>query len=350
MRSSTFLKPILTCTLRSSLKSLPAMSPPKIFISATSGDLSSARQIAKEALLTINCHPVEQTNFEPDWRSVTDMLRGKIGDCQALIHLVGFRYGAEPDPASLPPGTPHRSYTQMEYHLARERGLRVYTFLLPETYPFDVPAKADTPEQTQLQAAHRALIQSSPHLYEKPADDLDLRTRLIALQEQVISLVQEQKSIASEVKTARHWGVWAAAAFLLLLGSIGYWQWGIKQETAKLNRIGDTVESLFLNMGAKEGELARAEEGAAFQLSWSMMLLLTSGYHPNAKPEIEIILKHFEIEPPEKIDSVLANQEPLLMEWFRFCGSKLREQKPHLAPFFEAGFNLPYFASSLIYS
>lgn len=57
------------------------MNPPKIFISATSGDLSSARQIAKEALLTIKCHPVEQTNFEPDWRSVTDMLRGKIGDC-----------------------------------------------------------------------------------------------------------------------------------------------------------------------------------------------------------------------------------------------------------------------------
>lgn len=118
------------------------MNPPKIFISATSGDLSSARQIAKEALLTINCHPVEQTNFEPDWRSVTDMLRGKISDCQALIHLVGFRYGAEPDPATLPPGTPRRSYTQMEYHLARELGLRVYTFLLPETYPFGAPAKA----------------------------------------------------------------------------------------------------------------------------------------------------------------------------------------------------------------
>lgn len=175
------------------------MNPPKIFISATSGDLSSARQIAKEALLTINCHPVEQTNFEPDWRSVTDMLRGKIGDCQALIHLVGFRYGAEPDPTSLPGGTPRRSYTQMEYHLARELGLRVYTFLLPETYPFDLPAKADTPEQTQLQAAHRTLIQSSPHLYEKPANGLDLRTRIIALQEQVISLVQEQQSIVKEV-------------------------------------------------------------------------------------------------------------------------------------------------------
>ncbi|MEZ5386960.1 MAG: tetratricopeptide repeat protein [Prosthecobacter sp.] len=205
------------------------MNPPKIFISATSGDLSSTRQIAKEALLTINCHPVEQTNFEPDWRSVTDMLRGKIGDCQALIHLVGFRYGAEPDPASLPPGTPRRSYTQMEYHLARELGLRVYTFLLPETYPVDVPAKADTPEQTQLQAVHRALIQSSPHLYEKPATDLDLRTQIVRLQEQVISLEEQQQSIAHKAKTARHWIVWAAAA-ILLVGGIGVWLWQTTKE------------------------------------------------------------------------------------------------------------------------
>ncbi len=175
------------------------MNPPNIFISATSGDLSSARQIAKDALLTINCHPVEQTNFEPDWRSVTDMLRGKISDCKALIHLVGFRYGAEPDLSTLPDGTPRRSYTQMEYHLARALGLRVYTFLLPETYRFDVPAKADTAEQTQLQAAHRALIQSGPHLYEPIKNDLDLRTRITALQEKVIGLEQEQQSIAKEV-------------------------------------------------------------------------------------------------------------------------------------------------------
>lgn len=210
------------------------MTPPKIFISATSGDLSSAREIAAKALLTINCHPVEQTNFEPDWRSVTDMLRGKIGDCQALIHLVGFRYGAEPDPATLPPGTPRRSYTQMEYHLARELGLRVYTFLLPEIYPFDLPAKAETTEQTQLQAAHRALIQSSPHLYEKPASVLDLRTRIIALQEMVIRLEQEQQSIAKEVKTTRHWGLWVGAAILLILGGIGVWHWQTKKATSAI--------------------------------------------------------------------------------------------------------------------
>ena len=90
------------------------MNPPKVFISATSGDLRSARQVAKDALLTINCHPVEQTNFEPDWRTVEGMLRGGLKAFQALIHVVGLRYGAEPDPATLSPGTPRRGYPQMK--------------------------------------------------------------------------------------------------------------------------------------------------------------------------------------------------------------------------------------------
>ena len=96
------------------------MSTPKVFVSATSGDLRSIRQMVKEALLTINCHPVEQTNFEPDWRTVEGMLRAKIEDCQAMIHIAGVRYGAEPDVETLPPDAPRRSYTQMEYHLGRQ--------------------------------------------------------------------------------------------------------------------------------------------------------------------------------------------------------------------------------------
>ena len=91
------------------LTSLPLpLHPPKIFISAPSGDLRSIRQIFKEGLLTINCHPVEQTNFEPEARTVENMLRGKIGDCQALIHICGMWYGAEPEVATLPPGIPGR--------------------------------------------------------------------------------------------------------------------------------------------------------------------------------------------------------------------------------------------------
>lgn len=55
--------------------------PPKVFISATSDDLRSARQIVKEALLSINCFPVEQSNFHPDWRALCsekDRMRGGL--------------------------------------------------------------------------------------------------------------------------------------------------------------------------------------------------------------------------------------------------------------------------------
>ena len=58
---------------------------PEIFVSATSQDLRTCRQLIKEALLTLGCVPVEQTNFPPDARTVREMLRVKIAACDAVI-------------------------------------------------------------------------------------------------------------------------------------------------------------------------------------------------------------------------------------------------------------------------
>src|SRR4051794_20832119 len=92
-------------------------SPPKVFISATSADLRSVRAAITEALISIGCVPIEVASFEPNATAVAGVLREKIESCQALIHIAGTRYGPEPDPATLPPGVPRRSYTQMEYHI-----------------------------------------------------------------------------------------------------------------------------------------------------------------------------------------------------------------------------------------
>lgn len=120
------------------------MNPPRIFICATSGDLGSKLQIAKEALFTIICHPVKQTNFEPDWRSVTGMLRGKIDDYGALIHLVVFRQGTVlPLPAPRAAATRRWSITP---HASRDCGMGFPRFRLPD---------AD-------QAGHRYLIPAPP--------------------------------------------------------------------------------------------------------------------------------------------------------------------------------------------
>src|SRR4051812_38658612 len=119
----------LSALMSSSSDSNP---PPRVFISATSGDLASVREIVKQGLLTMHCLPVEQTNFAPDYRTVAEMLEDRIRGCDAVIHLVGLRYGAEPDPATLPAGAPRRSFTQMEADLARKLGLKLYVFLCPE--------------------------------------------------------------------------------------------------------------------------------------------------------------------------------------------------------------------------
>ena len=93
------------------IKKLTQKSPPaaKVFISATSGDLRPVRELVKQGLLTMGCMPVEQDNFPPDYRSVKEMLEDKIAQCDAMVHIVGMRYGAEPDPTTLPEAEHRRS-------------------------------------------------------------------------------------------------------------------------------------------------------------------------------------------------------------------------------------------------
>ena len=107
----------------------------EVFVSATSGDLRTVREMVKQGLLTMGCFPIEQTNFEPDCRTVREMLETRLAQCDAIIHIVGVRYGAEPDPASVPEGQTRRSYTQMEVEIARTLGKKLYVFLCPKISP-----------------------------------------------------------------------------------------------------------------------------------------------------------------------------------------------------------------------
>lgn len=210
------------------------MSPPEVFISATSADLGPMRQVVKEALLTIGCMPVEQTNFPPDWRTVSQMLREKIGDCQALIHVAGLHYGAEPDPGSSPTSDPRRSYTQMDYDMAcelqRKRGdrrFRVYTFICPENFPYLPVAVAEDEEKRKLQAQHRSRIQDGAALYERPQGPDPLKARVLALREEVLALrAMQDRRVQLTL---------AGVVFIVLaLGGIGYYQYQSRQDIADL--------------------------------------------------------------------------------------------------------------------
>ncbi|BBL73908.1 tetratricopeptide repeat protein [Methylomagnum ishizawai] len=232
--------------------------PPQVFVSATSGDLRSVRQLVSQALLTIGCHPVEQSHFGPDYREVRKMLGDRIAECQALIHIVGFRYGAEPDPARLPQGAERRSYTQMEYDLGRElqrkRGdgrFRVYTFVCPEGFPFDAEPEAEDDEKRGLQSAHRRAILGGEILYETPADPAGLEARIHALREEARRL---------RVEHDRHRGTMLAvgAVICIALGLIGYGVWQLRDDTRTLHQQGQEQTQLMLDARAKLEEVIAA--------------------------------------------------------------------------------------------
>lgn len=201
---------------------------PDIFISATSGDLRSCRQLIKNALLTLGCHPVEQDTFPPAATAVRDMLRQRISACRAVVHIVGLQYGAEPQTRD--PSQPRRSYTQLEYDIARELNKPVYVFICGDQFPYDPPPAGAMPEdetRRELQRAHRQILLQGDHLYTPvgSVDELQLRVR---------ELDDHIRSLAQELQQERRRGrlvLGACAALLLLVTAVGLIVYRTSQKT-----------------------------------------------------------------------------------------------------------------------
>ena len=189
---------------------------PEIFVSATSQDLRTCRQLIKEALLTLGCVPVEQTNFPPDARTVREMLRAKITACDAVVHVAGEVYGAEP--SARDPAEPRRSYTQLEYELATEFGKPVYVFVCGTGFPYDEHSPEDA-ERQALQQQHRTRLQKSDHIYTPVGSRDELALRVHALQTRV-------EALSGELNKARSWlgrGITIGLVALTLLGGGIWW-------------------------------------------------------------------------------------------------------------------------------
>jgi hypothetical protein len=89
---------------------LPLRRDTRVFISAVSRELGTVRKLVKKALEDSGYHAVEQDNFPLDYRELVDKLRNQIASCDAVIHIAGCCFGAEP--RQRPEGAPRRSYTQ----------------------------------------------------------------------------------------------------------------------------------------------------------------------------------------------------------------------------------------------
>jgi len=182
-------------------------STPWVFVSATSRDLGSYRQAVKDVLLTREWHPIVQDNFAPDYRAVHDLLRAKISKCDAVICLIGRRYGEEPKNRG--PGEPRRSYTQMEYEIAKELGKPIYRFISTDDCVVDdANSPPEDSERAALQQAYKSQIESS-----------DLRWHPFDSRE---GLLEQVRDIQLPRHPFRHWRLLIGTAMAVVLAVAGY--------------------------------------------------------------------------------------------------------------------------------
>jgi uncharacterized protein DUF4062 len=196
---------------------------PTIFISGVSHEFGSFRNAVENQIKMKGCFAENQPSFHPDYSTIEEMLRRRLHDSDAVIHIVGFRFGAEPN--QRPANAPRRSYTQMEFDIARELQKPVYVFLSADATVRQPPNPDEQPEDDDaeaLQRAHRDAVQKTNHLYYFFKDLADL-CKLVA-----------------EIPPVH------AARFLeLLLGEVSGAVQDAEQSVIHAGRSGDALERIF---------------------------------------------------------------------------------------------------------
>ena len=183
----------------------------EIYVSAVGEELQSAREVVAKRLRAAGFSPVWMEITPDEKTDLRDALSRKVGRCQAVIQLVGHRYGPEPSQAIQPLG--RVSYAQHEAMCARQRGQKVWHFILGEDF------RADTPEPEgedlgQLQAAYRRRIRTF-------ADSLESCGRIEDLEAQILQL----RGPLFRLRHRFSLRLLTLAATALIGISVGKWWW-----------------------------------------------------------------------------------------------------------------------------
>jgi hypothetical protein len=145
---------------------LPQPTTFRVFISAVSSELGSHRREVARVLRRKGLEVRDQEHFSQGGGTLLERLRDYIQQCDAVVLLVGERYGAFPTQehtaalGAVPAfegyrdakRQPQASYTQWELFLARHYGKKTYTFLTEGGFTPDTP----NDEPSELGARQRA--------------------------------------------------------------------------------------------------------------------------------------------------------------------------------------------------
>ncbi len=217
----------------------------RVFLSATSADLGAVREAAKHALLTLGYFPVEQAHFGPAPETLLELLRRKIEQSDAVLHIAGECSGAEPlldagEAASADELSIRRSFTQWEYHFARELKKPLYVFVCGEDFPYQ-PHEPESDVRQQMQRAHRARVRADGHKYETLADFTALENRLREIQFHVSRLESAQRRSGRRLATI---GGVIAVALLVLIGFVALLHKNSARQAVKTEQQTDELAKL----------------------------------------------------------------------------------------------------------
>lgn len=98
----------------------------QVFISSTFEDLKEEREKVIEILLNKNCIPVGMEYFPAANGEQMTIIKQLIDECDYYILILGAKYGSV-DPIS------HKSFTQLEYEYAVEKGIPISAFYIENT-------------------------------------------------------------------------------------------------------------------------------------------------------------------------------------------------------------------------
>ena len=230
---------------------------PSIFISATSGDLHTARDLVAKILTSLGYNPVWQDIAATDAGILSDVLRSWIKPCAAVIQLVGFRYGAEPRQPD--PQFGRASYTQLEAMYAERMGKKVIYIFLPPEFPAD-PCEPEPDEKAKLQLAYRQRLKDSGVLRHNATSPLELENRVLRIRDELAILRAEMEKSRRRLR-------WVSAFAIVLLIGIGLGVWHLSKSSQQhgqtlrgIEKVGeDHTKSLTdLQKSAHKGEESSA--------------------------------------------------------------------------------------------
>jgi tetratricopeptide (TPR) repeat protein len=217
---------------------------PRLFLSAVSEELRTARQAVALTVRTIGFDPVSQDDFPTGYGELRQWLREQLDSCEGLIQLVGDGYGAEPP--EVDPEFGRTSYTQLEFLYAYKQKKKTWIIVIGKDFArdkspdqLDLSRDSDHPDPTGYQDERRTLqqdylarLKGDNHLRHSANNDIELQNVVLRLRDELGLLRQRAERRAQRLTSL---GV-AALVALAALGGFGWW--GYQQLQTGVQQVG----------------------------------------------------------------------------------------------------------------